>query len=122
MDPSTVYHVRKRYEEDAGEGLEDRRAGRRRGVAKVDLRALSEVRNVQEDTELGAFRVYAALGLMGISVGPRTVGRILASNREAEGLEKREMPFGASHRHEYWTPDVRYLDHSIPETGQPTWW
>jgi Integrase core domain len=32
--------------------------------------------------------------------------------------EKREMPFEASHRHEYWTSDVRYLDHSIPETGQ----
>ncbi len=28
------------------------------------------------------------------------------------------MPFEASFRHEYWTSDVRYIDHSIPETGQ----
>lgn len=28
------------------------------------------------------------------------------------------MPFGASHHHEYWTSDVRYVDHSIPGTGQ----
>ena len=29
-----------------------------------------------------------------------------------------EMPFAASFRHEYWTSDVRYVSHSIPETGQ----
>ena len=28
------------------------------------------------------------------------------------------MPFEASFRHEIWTSDVRYIDHSIPETGQ----
>ena len=28
------------------------------------------------------------------------------------------MPFAASFRHEYWTSDVRYIEHSIPETGQ----
>jgi putative transposase len=56
----------------------------------------------------------------------RTVGRILKANREAEGLskprrsshQKKEMPFEASFRHEIWTSDVRYIDHSIPETGQ----
>ena len=54
------------------------------------------------------------------------MGRILATNREAERLakpkrsphQKREMPFEASYRHEIWTSDVRYIDHSIPETGQ----
>ena len=84
------------------------------------------MRQMQENPELGAFRVHAALELMGIRLSPRTVGRILAANREAEGLEKpsrgrkgkREMPFGASYRHEFWTSDVRYVDHSIPETGQ----
>jgi hypothetical protein len=53
------------------------------------------------------------------------VGRILATNHEALGLAKPkrrpharcEMPF-ASHRHEVWTSDVRYLEHSIPGTGQ----
>ena len=63
---------------------------------------------------------------MGIHLSRRTVGRILAANREAEGLgkpsrgrkEKREMPFAASFRHEYWTSDIRYIDHSISGTGQ----
>ena len=116
MDRSTVYRVRRRFEEHGEEGLEDRSGGRPRGVQKVDLRAMNEVRKMQENPELGAFRVHSALVLVGINLSPRTVGRILAANREAEGLEKpsrgrkpkREMPFEASHRHEYWTSDVRY--------------
>ena len=81
---------------------------------------------MQENPELGEFRVQAALERMGIHLSRRTVGRILAANREAEGLEKpsrgrkekREMPFAASFRHEYWTSDVRYVSHSIPEPAQ----
>src|SRR5215210_2239572 len=126
VDRSTVYRVRRRFEEEGEEGLGDRPGGRPRGVAKVDLRAMNEVRRMQENPELGAFRVHAALELMGIFLSPRTVGRILAANRQAEGLEKpsrgrkekRVMPFEASHRHEYWTSDVRYLSHSIPCLGQ----
>lgn len=87
---------------------------------------MNEVRKLQENRELGEFRVHAALERMGIRLSPRTVGRILAANREAEGLEKssrgrkekREMPFEASFRHQFWTSDVRYLKHSIPDTGQ----
>lgn len=130
VDRSTVYRARKRYEKEAEEGLKNRPVGRPKGVHKVDLRAMNEVRKMQENPELGAFRVHAALELMGISLSPRTVGRILAANREAEGLEKpsrgrkqkREMPFEASFRHEYWTSDVRYLEHSIPGPGRPTSW
>ncbi len=126
VDRSTVYRVRRRFEEEGEEGLEDRPGGRPRGVHKVDLRAMNEVRKMQENPELGAFRVHAALELMGVHLSPRTVGRILAANREAEGLrkpsrgrkEKREMPFEASRRHEYWTSDVRYIEHSIPDVGQ----
>src|SRR5215207_9399661 len=126
VDRSTVYRVRRRFEEEGEEGLEDRSCGRPKGVAKVDLRAMNEVRKMQENPEIGEFRVHAALERMGIHLSPRTVGRILAANREAEGLEKpsrgrkekREMPFEASFRHEYWTSDVRYVSHSIPDTGQ----
>ena len=126
VDRSTVYRIRKRFEEEGEEALKGRPGGRPRGAQKVDLRAMNEVRKMQENPELGAFRVHAALELMGIYLSPRTVGRILAANRETEGLkkpsrgrkEKREMPFEASHRHEYWTSDVRYLKHSIPGTGQ----
>lgn len=109
VDRSTVYRVRRRFEEEGEEGLEDRPGGRPRGVHKVDLRAMNEVRKMQENLELGEFRVQAALELIGIHLSRRTVGRILAANREAEGLakpsrgrkEKREMPFEASFRHEY---------------------
>jgi putative transposase len=126
VDRSTVWRVRRRFEEHGEEGLEDRPGGRPRGVHKVDLRAMNEVRKMQENPELGAFRVHAALERIGIRLSPRTVGRILAANREAEGLEKpsrgrkekRELPFEASFRHEFWTSDVRYISHSIPRTGQ----
>jgi putative transposase len=125
VDRSTVYRVRKRFEEHGEEGLEDRPVGRPRGVQKVDLKAMVEVRRMQENPELGEFRVQAALEQMGIYLSRRSVGRILATNREAEGLEKpskgrktkREMPFEASYRHEIWTSDVRYIEYSLPETG-----
>ncbi len=126
VDRSTVRRVLKRWMEEGPAGLEDRKRGRPKGVHKVDLRAMVEVRRRQENPELGAYRMRAALEQAGIFLSTRTVGRILAANREAEGLakpkksphSKREMPFEASSRHEIWTSDVRYVDHSIPGTGQ----
>lgn len=59
---------------------------------------------------------------MGIHLSPATCGRILlALNRRLYGLdkrrgpsqEKREMPFASSRRHEYWTTDVRYVEHRL---------
>ena len=61
MDRSTVYRVRRRFEEEGEEGLWDRPAGRPRGVAKVNLRAMVEARRMQENPELGEFRAQAAL-------------------------------------------------------------
>jgi len=126
VDRSTVRRVLKRWTEEGPNGLEDKKRGRSKGVQKVDLRAMLEVRRMQDDPELGAYRVRAALEQVGIFLGTRTVGRMLKANREAEGLPKpkrsphtrREMPFEASFRHEYWTSDVRYINHSIPNTGQ----
>jgi putative transposase len=126
VDRSTVRRVLKRWELEGPDGLKDKKRGRPKGVQKVDLRAMVEVRRRQENPELGAYRMRAALEQVGINLSTRTVGRILAANREAEGLSKpkrsphtkREMPFEAFYRHEIWTSDVRYVDHSIPETGQ----
>lgn len=126
VDRFTVYRVRRRFADLGDEGLSSGPVGRPKGVRKVDLRAMVEVRRMQENPELGAFRVHAALELMGIRLSPRTVGRILAANREAEGLrkpsrgrrERREMSFEASFRHQFWASDVRYVEHAIPETGQ----
>ncbi len=110
------------------EGLEPRSRARKDGVRKVDLQAIAEARKLQENPEIGAFRVHAALRRIGIDLSPRTCGRILARNRELYGLpkpakEQREpkpMPFAASRRHEYWTVDIRYIDRSLLRTTRVT--
>src|SRR5439155_25692270 len=79
------------------------------------------VRKLQVNPELGEFRIHAALKQLGINLSPRTCGRILAHNRKLYGLrgpeakprEPQEMPFKASYRHQYWTVDIRYLDHQL---------
>ena len=115
---STVHTVLKRWVEDGVEGLEDKPHGRPPGVRRVDLKAIEAVRRLQRNPNLGAFRVHAALAQVGIHLSPRTCGRILATNRALYDLdkpkgpvkEKREMPFAASRRHQFWTADVRYVD------------
>jgi hypothetical protein len=58
-----------------------------RGVGKVDLRAMNEVRKLWEKPGLGAFRVRAALKQIGIHLSSATCGRILALNRRIYGLK-----------------------------------
>ncbi len=61
--------------------------------------------------------MHAALARLGIHLSPHTCGRVMAIHRELYGLEKpkgpvkekKEMPFAARRRHQYWTCDVRYL-------------
>ncbi len=114
---ATVHRVLKRWAEEGPGGIEDRRPGRPPGVRKVTLRAMEAVRRLQENPHLGEFRIHAALAQIGIHLSPRTCGRILALHRELYGLEKpkgpvkdkKEMPFAAKRRHQYWTCDVRYL-------------
>src|SRR5215203_31349 len=114
---STVYRTLRRWAEEGPEGLEDRPHGRPPGVRKVTLKAMEAIRRFQENPNLGEFRIHAALAQIGIHLSPRTCGRILALNRELYGLEKpkgpvkekKEMPFAARRRHQYWTVDVRYL-------------
>jgi len=125
VDRSTVHRVVRRWIEEGPEGLEGRKRGRPTGVRKVDLRAMDAVRRMQENPELGAFRMRAALDQAGIHLSVRTVGRILKTNRDLYGLDKpkrspyqkREMPYETSFRHEIWTSDVRYIDHSLPGVG-----
>ena len=79
---------------------------------------MNEIRKLQENPELGEWRIHAALKDIGIKLSPRTCGRILALNRGLYGLkgpkkephEPKEMPFKASRRHEYWTVDIRYIE------------
>ena len=115
---STVYRILRRWAEEGPAGLEDKPHGRPPGVRKVTLKAMEAIRRFQENPHLGEFRVHAALAQIGIHLSPRTCGRILALNRELYGLEKpkgpakekREMPFAARRRHQYWSADIRYVD------------
>jgi len=118
-----VYRVIGRWIEEGEQGLADRAPGRPKGVRKVDLATMDAIRRMQENPELGAFRIHAALEQKrGIEVGPRTVGRIMAVHRGLYGLgkpkrsphQKKPMPFRAHERHEVWTADVRYADHNLP--------
>ncbi len=114
----TVYGVLRRWLAEGEAGLEDRKRGRPEGVRKVTLKAILTVRELQENPALGEFRVHAALKQLGIRLSPRTVGRILAANRAVYGLakpkagpgRKKEVPFRAGRRHQFWSADVRYLD------------
>ncbi|MGI8910167.1 MAG: helix-turn-helix domain-containing protein [Rubrobacteraceae bacterium] len=121
---STIYRTLGKWIAEGMVGLEDKPRG---GVRKVDLRAMNEVRKLQENPELGEFRVSAALEQLGIHLSPRTCGRILAVNRGLYGLgkpkrgskEKKEMPFQSTRRHEIWSVDIRYIDHHLPESDLP---
>ncbi len=118
INRDTVYETLKRWVEQGEVGLADKKRGQKGGVRKAGLKEYAAVRRLQENPALGEFRVRAALARLGIHLGARTVGRILAVNRRLYGLEKpkgpvkekREMPFRAERRHQYWSADVRYLD------------
>ena len=118
---STVYRVLRRWAEEGAAGLEDKPHGRPPGVRKVTLKAMEAIRRFQQNPGLGEYRIHAALAQIGIHLSPRTCGRILALNRELYGLEKpkgpakekKEMPFATKRRHQYWSADVRYVDHGL---------
>jgi putative transposase len=92
----------------------------------MNLATMDFIRRSQENPELGAFRIHAALvQKRGAEVSVRTVGRVMAVHRDLYGLskpkrsphKKAEMPFKAKRRHENGTADVRYVPHSIPDIG-----
>jgi len=114
----TVYTTLKRWIEEGVHGLEDKPPIPHQAATKSTLWAMNEVRKLQQNPELGAFRIHAALDQLGVHLSTRTCGRILARNRKLYGLrgpeakphEPKPMPFQAHRRHQYWTVDVRYID------------
>jgi putative transposase len=115
---TTIHDTLKRWAEEQFAGLPDKSHARKRRAFKTDLKAMNAVKELQENPELGAYRIHTALLQMGIKLSPRTCGRILALNRKLyhlqmpvkHGRPKKEMPFKAIRRHHYWTTDIRYLD------------
>jgi transposase len=119
----TIYATLQRWMEEGVAGL-DEKSRARKGPRKVTLKITNEVRKLQENPLLGKWRMSAALSRLGIEVSPSTCGRIMAANRQLYGIEKPlrqpraklEMPFRASHRHEFWSADIRYIEeHLLPD-------
>jgi len=114
----TIYAILKRWIDEGVRGLEDKSKAPKHPKRKITLDAMNEVRKLQENPELGEWRVHAALKNIGIKLSPRTCSRILALNRNLYGMkgpqkephEPKTMPFKATKRHEYWTVDVRYIE------------
>jgi putative transposase len=113
-----VYETMKRWWEEGPSGLEDKPPLPHQPATKSTLWAMNAVRKLQQNPELGAFRIQTALQQLGIQLSMRTCGRILARNRKLYGLrgpeakprDPKPMPFKADRRHQYWTVDVRYID------------
>ena len=120
----TIYAILKRWVEEGVRGLADKSHA---NISKpgVDLPTRNLIRKKQEENPLlGEYRMYAALKQLGISVPPRTCGRIMAENRQLYGIgppqkephEPKPHPFSATFRHERWCLDIRYIEkHQIPE-------
>jgi transposase InsO family protein len=95
----------------------------------VDLPTRNLIRKKQEENPLlGEYRMFAALKQLGITVPPRTCGRIMRQNRQLYGLrllpkephKPKPHPFHATARHERWCLDIRYLEkHRIPDIKGP---
>jgi len=120
----TVYAILKRWVEEGVRGLAEK-SHANTSKPGVDLPTRNLIRKKQEENPLlGEWRMYAALKQLGISVPPRTCGRIMAENRRLYGIKlkpeephkPKPHPFKATARHERWCVDIRYIEkHRIPE-------
>jgi len=124
-----VYEILHRFFAEDFAGLPDKSHAPKQPARKIDFRAMAAIRRLQANPELGEFRVHAALRQMGIHLSPRTCGRIMALNR-ALGLprpadppshEPHPMPFAATYRHEYWSVDIRYIEHHSLADPKPVY-
>ena len=114
----TVYQILHRWVEEGVKGLEDKSRAPKSPARKVTLEMMHEVKKLQRNPELGEWRIYAALKMLGIHLSPRTCGRILALNRSLYGLkiprkapqEAKPHPYKAAYRHHIWSVDLRYIE------------
>src|SRR5260370_20877811 len=119
-----MYGILKRWVEEGVQGLPEK-SHANRSKPGVDLPTRNLIRKKQEENPLlGEWRMYAALKQLGISVSPRTCGRIMAENRRLYAIKPqpgkphkpKPHPFKAASRHERCCLDIRYIEkHHIPE-------
>src|SRR5947199_5215900 len=107
-----VYAILHRWAAEGYAGLEDKSRAPHNPARKVTMRDINEVKKLSTNPDLGAYRVMAALEQMGIKLSRATCGRLLALNRSLYSIEvpksgapreKKEMPFKATFRHQYWS-------------------
>jgi transposase len=124
----TVYDILRRFATEGYAGLDDKSRAPHHPARKVTIREINEVKKLASNPDLGAYRVMAALEQMGIKLSRATCGRLLALNRSLYSIEvpkgvpheRKEMPFKATFRHQYWSIDVRYIeDHRVPDVKGP---
>ena len=128
---ATIYDILRRFATEGYAGLDDKSSAPHHPARKVTMRDINEVKKLASNPDLGAYRVMAALEQLGIKLSRATCGRLLALNRSLYGLpsphggaphQRKEMPFKASSRHEYWSVDVRYIEeHQIPDVRGPVY-
>jgi transposase len=123
-----VYEILQRWVSEGFVGLHDKSHAPHEPARKVTFEDMNEVRRLARNPDLGAYRVRAALEQMGIKLSQATCGCLLALNRRLYGLDtpkrspgsKKEMPFKARFRHEWWSVDVRYIEeHQVPDHPGP---
>jgi putative transposase len=73
----TVHEILRRFAEEQFAGLEDK-SHARKGLRKVDIQTIQEIKKLSENPLLGAYRVSAALEQMGIKLSRATCGRYLS--------------------------------------------
>jgi len=120
----TIYEILSRWVKEGVQGLADK-SHANTSKPGVDLPTRNLIRKKPgANPLLGEWRMYAALKQLGISVPPRTCGRIMAENRQLYGIKPppkephkpKPHPFKALARHERWCLDIRYIEkHRIPE-------
>lgn len=104
-----VYETLQRWAQEGFAGLDDKSHAPHQPHRKITFDVMQEIRKLQENPELGAFRMSAALEQMGHTLSPASCGRVVSLNRRLYGLDrpkgavrpKKEMPFEARFRHEW---------------------
>ena len=129
MTRPRVYDILHRFATEGYAGLEDTSRAPHNPARKVTFREVNEAKKLVSNPDLGAYRVMVALEHIGIKLLQRPCGRLRARNRSLSGIEvpkdggpcqKKEMPFKATWRHEYWSVDVRSIEeHRVPDVKGP---
>jgi putative transposase len=90
----TVHTVLRPWVEEGWLVLDEKTRGPKPGFRTVDFPTMAQIKKVQENPRLGAFRMHVALKQLGISVSERTCGHIMAHHRHLYGLGKQPSTGG----------------------------